>query len=251
MLRTIKYTVYFDSPLMIGSMTTSPGVYDRMTTMDDGLPYVPASSMRGRVKDAIRTFLQDNMEGWKEFELCIGQQATIGHQEDEKLFFCTKNPPCALCRIFGAPGGINRRGFDFSGAYYSADATRQIKDTFGDNMTGYPMLDRRPRNRVDAELRRVKKDHFFMDGVAALMSELHGIIKENQNHFRLYENNESIRKFDYRLLLLGMRLVGELGASRNRGYGKCEIKPDKELNWHNEIEIFINSWMEAHGGIKE
>jgi CRISPR/Cas system CSM-associated protein Csm3 (group 7 of RAMP superfamily) len=245
MLRTIRYSLVFESPLLISSTASLPGVYDRITTLDRGLPYVPASSVRGRVKDAIRSFLRDNCHSWDRFTVCEGQDPPVTDAEREFLY-CPEDNPCTLCRIFGAPGGL-KRGFDFSGAYYSEDAVRHLKVAFGtdvDNLSA-ASLSRRARNRRDDAKRRTREDHLFVDGVAETMAALEGTVRETTTHLRY---DQDTRTFDYRLLLLGLRLTTELGATRNRGYGSCEFHPTDGTDWIKEIQVLLADWGSAQKG---
>ncbi len=262
MLKTINYTIKFDSPLLIGTSASLPGVYDRMTTLDDnGLPYVPASSIRGRIKEAIRSFLRDNATSWHQFAVCEGQDPPIvdsnsdnGHlyykQKKDKTFYHLCRI-CPLCRIFGAPGGL-KQGFAFSGAYYPEDILGIFENTFGtdpDDLTA-ASLTRRVRNKRDENLRRAREDHLFVDGSAEIMASLQGKVRETPAHLCYDLEGLDCRNFDYQLLLLGMRLATELGATRNRGYGSCEFIIAEE-SWLKEIENLIAKWeVERRGGEK-
>lgn len=242
MLNTIRYSLVFKSPLLISNAATLPGVYDRVTTLDEGLPYVPASSIRGRVKDAIRCFLLDNKNDWHQFSLCEGQKVLIGSNTNPD--YCNEMSPCSLCRIFGAPGGL-KRGFDFSGAYYPDEIVEVIESAFGEDDLSAASLVRRTRNKRDDALRRVREDHLFVDGVAEMLADLDGTVRETPVHLRF---DEPTRTFDLRLLLLGLRLTTELGASRNRGYGYCEFRFADAADRMQEIEKLIAEWKAARGG---
>lgn len=235
MLKTIRYSLMFESPLLISSAAAPPGVYDRITTLDNGLPYVPASSVRGRVKDAIRGFLLDNKNDWDRFNLCDGQAVPVG--SDVNVPYCQAEP-CVLCRIFGAPGGP-KRGFEFSGAYYTKSAVEHMKTAFGEDNLSAASLARRARNKRDDHLRRVLKDHLFVDGVAEMMAKLEGVVRETPAHLHF---DGVTQTFDHRLLLLGLRMTTELGTSRNRGYGRCEFHPLDSTDWMQEIEVLIAEW---------
>lgn len=240
---TIDYSLVFESPLLVTSQGAIPGICDRITTTDNnGLPYVPASSIRGRVKDSIRRFLVDNNSGYSEFRVCFGQSVPINSKDTLK--YCSPKSPCALCRIFGSPGAL-RRGFEFSGAHYPESAVLKIRQAFQVGDLTEISLSRRTRNRRDDALRRVSEDHLFVDGVAELFSELNGTIRETPTHMRF---DDDVRKFDYRLLLLGLRLTTELGASRNRGYGQCEFLLS-HAGWEKEVEALIEGWNMACNNI--
>lgn len=248
MLKTISYSIIFESPLLIGSTASLPGTYDRLAALDDqGLPYVPASSVRGRVKDAIRTFLRDNCATWSQFTVCPGQDRPVTRTGDGELPHCTEDAGqtlCPLCRIFGAPGGL-KRGFEFSGAHYPAGVVVSLEMAFGRNPgdLAAASVARRARNKRDEELRRAREDHLFVDGVAEIMASLEGTVRETPAHLAY---DEEIRTLDYQLLLLGLRLTTELGATRNRGYGRCELLPAGD--WVQEVEKLLRAWQRRPGG---
>lgn len=242
MLKQIDYMLRIDAPLLIGSHAALPG-FDRVAMLDmDELPFVPASSIRGRVKGAVRRFLMDNGDSWEEFQVCTGQ---AGSPEGEKGEYCTdmgldpNTPrPCAICRIFGSPGGRNTRGFEFSGAYYSTNDEIALKETFEEELEGFSLI-KRTRNRRDVKLRRAKKDALFFYGPAQFYADLEGRVVETQAHLRF---DDSIRNWDYRLLLLGVRLATELGSSRNRGFGRCSFRFSNNSHWESEIRTFCDQW---------
>jgi hypothetical protein len=142
------------------------------------------------------------------------------------------------------PGGL-KRGFEFSGAYYPDEIVEVIENAFGEDDLSAASLVRRARNKRDDALRRVSEDHLFVDGVAEMLADLEGTVRETPAHLRF---DEATRTFDFRLLLLGLRLTTELGACRNRGYGHCEFRPVDGVDWMKEIETLIAEWKAARGG---
>jgi CRISPR/Cas system CSM-associated protein Csm3 (group 7 of RAMP superfamily) len=241
MLRTIRYALTFQSPLLISSNAAQPGLYDRIATLDnDGFPCVPGSSVRGRVKDAIRGHLEDNQSGWSEFRICEGQ----GAAPEEGAYCDPDGHLCPLCRIFGAPGGKVRRGFDFSGAYYSPADVGTLQKAFKGHDLSDASLSRRARNQRDDALRRAREDYLFTDGVAEIFADLEGVVREMPAHLRFEQDTQT---FDYRLLLLGLRLTSEMGASRNRGYGRCEFRSADTNDWNAEIKALCRQWKTTVG----
>ena len=239
MLKHIDYMLQIDAPLLIGSHATLPG-FDRVATLDiNELPYIPASSIRGRVKGAIRRFLLDNADSWEEFQICNGQAGVSGGDYciDSGL---PKNPDrlCPICRIFGSPGGQNRRGFEFSGAYYGDNDEIAVTTAFDEEMERFSLI-KRTRNRRDRKLRRAKKDALFFFGPAEFYADLEGRVIETNAHLRF---DDVLRTWDYQLVLLGLRLTTELGSSRNRGFGRCTFCFPIHIQWESEIWTFCDQW---------
>lgn len=232
---TMTYTLTLDEPLMINGEVSMPGIYDRVTVLDHGLPYVPATTLSHTIKATLRAFLAENQESWEAFRICRGQNADSTTPGGEA--FCPQTGPhCPLCRIFGSPGGL-RRGFEFTGAYHSKDDVDAMTLAFGEDGLTDASLVRRARNQYDAALRRGREDHLFFDGAADLLADLRGEVWEEGGH---RARSEPSRRFDYRLVLLGLRLTQELGGSRNRGYGACDFRLDGA--WAGEIQALCDEW---------
>lgn len=233
---TIVYELDVSAPLLVGDGVGAGGPFDRLTVMENDLPYIPASSIRGCIKATIARLISDDRGRWDRLRTL----------HTEKYPFCsaTSEWPCPLCRIFGAPGGI-QRGFTFSGAYYSRDARDYVEQVFRSSQAMNVHIERRVRNKIDTRLRRAREDHLFVDGAAVYMSNLCGAIYESPLHAAY---PKEIITLDVSLLLLGLRLTTRLGASRNRGYGRINFILKEPSNWHDQIRSFTDEWQNAIEG---
>jgi hypothetical protein len=231
-LSVIPYGLRFIEPVLIAAGPAF-GRFDRVTALDnDGLPFVPASSIRGRVKDSIRQLLVENERQHPRFWACAGQKGTGTEYCDGAA------ETCPLCRVFGAPGGLSPRGYDFSAATYSPSDRTDMSNVFLARNLASASLNPRPRNKRDDALRRVCEDHFFVDGVAEPYVVLVGEVRERAVHSR-FAGGE--RTFDGVLVTLGLRLTDSLGATRNRGRGECDVEPLTQ-DWQKEIAQLIRDW---------
>jgi len=233
-MRTIKFRIEFSAPFLIASAVTDPGNYDMVPVLTGNLPYVPAGSFQGIVKDAIRSHCSENASSWDGYALCKGQLK--GGNEA----FCkpdTGSNPCPLCRIFGMPGGEVEAGYYFSGVYVESDYADQFKKIAG--LPWDAFLVKRVRNSIDSELRRAAERKLFSSGLANVPVPLTGTISE-EPAYRQYDSK--IADFDYLLILLGLRLITEIGRSQSRGYGECRIIPEEDTDWKRKIEDHISAW---------
>ncbi|MEC4685790.1 MAG: RAMP superfamily CRISPR-associated protein [Nitrospirota bacterium] len=234
-LYNIQYKIEFSSPFIIASSVTDPGKYDMVSLLSDGVPYIPASSVRGRVKASIWQHCYEN-KYWGSYDLCDAQSKGEGK-------YCQPDygkdnfSLCPLCRIFGIPGGEIKRSFDFSGAYVTKPYDQIFKNLF--ESTG-DIYTRRARNSIDPLLRRAREDALFSSGLIDMPVGLVGNILEMPDHKRY---SDDIRYFDYSLALLCLRLITEIGGNRNRGLGQCRVIP--ENGWKSHINKHIADWKNA------
>lgn len=247
MPRTIEYLLRFDSPFLIGSGVAIPGLFDQVSLLSDDLPYVPASSLRGRLRASVRSHCIQNASGWERYRLCPGQ-AGIGE------VFCVPDQTkgdygiCALCRLFGSPGGEVRRGYEFSAARVREDLADLLRELQKAAPEGGLYL-RHARNRRDYLLRKAREDAFFALGVIDPAIELEGTVVEHLMHLRY---DQVTQEFDRGLLLLGLRLITELGGGRNRGYGRCRFLPKEDASlWDQPIRTHVKEWREARSSVSQ
>ncbi|MCD6101025.1 MAG: hypothetical protein J7K33_10645 [Candidatus Marinimicrobia bacterium] len=238
----IKYRITFESPFIIASGVSGIAGFDQVSVLSRNLPFIPPSSIRGRVKQAIREHCMENST-WRKYELCKGQ--LLG----EEGTYCIPEPSkgdfgiCVLCRIFGIPGGEVQKGFDFSGAYLTEAMSELLEKVYEGRPLGAPYI-RHRRSRRDYLLRRAMEDALFSLGLAKPFP-FGASVFETSFHLRY---DDETRNFDYAVLLLGLRLVTEIGGGRNRGYGRCRFEIDEPKDWKVLIQEHINQWKYARGG---
>ncbi len=228
----IRYRLEFESHFVISSAVSQRGMFDITTVTDpDDLPYIPPSTIKGRIRASLQEFCSSNII---KYPLCS--------QHSLKNSTLKPSSVCPLCRIFGAPGGELIRGFFFSGAYIPEKDREVFKRMFED--TDEVFLYKRTRNQIDRQLRRAREDALFSVGAATKVNTFEGEVVEEITHYSI---DGSLRESDLALILTGMRLITEMGLSKNRGFGRCRFTPFEILpsntTWQDIILKYINSYM--------
>jgi len=227
----IRYRLEFESPFVISSAVSETGKYDIATVLDpDGLPYIPPSTIRGRIKASLQEFCTINDT---RYTLC-----SLHKLKNNKSPLPSYD--CPLCRVFGAPGGEIMRGFFFSGAYVP-ETNREIIKRINEDLQGASLY-KRTRNQIDRQLRRAREDALFSVGAGNAFYFFEGAVLEEPLHQGI---DNHLRESDLALIMTGMRLITEMGLSKNRGLGRCrfiplEIVPDGS-RWQDIIHQYINS----------
>jgi len=231
-LYKIRYRLEFETPFVISSPVSEAGKYDIVTQQDtDGLPFIPPSTVRGRIKASLQEFCTIYNS---KYAICRVHTLNDG----------ALNPSihCPLCRIFGAPGGELTRGFFFSGAYVPEEE-REIITKMEKDIPGTALY-KRTRNRINRELRRAEEDALFSVGAGQSLLFFEGEVVEEPHHQSI---DPALREADLSLILTGMRLITEMGLSKNRGFGRCRFTPLKiehvDRNWQDVINKYINSYL--------
>lgn len=231
-IESFGYTIKFASPFIISAAVSDPA-YDTVSLLSDGVPFIPSSTFGKKLKAVIRNHCCENAATWNKYKLCSGQ---LTHHDRRKYCPDDSIPEriCPLCRIFGSPGGLHKSGFDFESARMEKPWYTLFKN-LTDKYTS------RARNRIDPSLRRATEDALFFAGLADVPVPLKGKIEELNTHT---DYSNEIRTFDLSLILLGIRLVTEIGGSINRGHGECTVEPEG-IDWKAYITNHVNAWKRA------
>ncbi|MBI4650852.1 hypothetical protein HY745_06125 [Candidatus Desantisbacteria bacterium] len=243
--KDIKYELLFNSPFIIASSVIDSGNYDMVSVLSNGVPYIPGSSIRGRIKAAIR---QHCVENDKTYKVSFDEYNHIcDAQKTGKGKFCENiKKSCPLCRIFGIPGSEITRGYDFSGAYIN-ETNEELFEKINKN-SPEAIYQKRTRNKINPLLKRSEEDALFTAGMVDLPLPFEGNIIEIASYNKNVD--DKIKKIDRVLILLAMRLVTNIGGNRNRGSGQCRFNPlDKD--WEVDINTHIEIWKSKRNIINE
>ncbi|HEX7840010.1 MAG TPA: RAMP superfamily CRISPR-associated protein, partial [Kofleriaceae bacterium] len=196
-------------PLVGGAATTPQGFHASHAELPDGRPYIPATALRGALREALEAVLR----GTGEHRACAGGDGIDPERTDtgvpvRRCDLGIDGAPCLACRLFGtrrAAIGANERAF--SGL------------VLGDAMpVGEPRWTTRPsvalarasRSASDKQLvfQRVPE----ADGGAPLTFTAHGRVSD-----------ESLSRY----LEAATRATTHVGSGRSRGLARVEL----ELAW--------------------
>jgi len=225
----------------------SRGLLDRTTRRNArGEVYLPASTIKGRVRDACERLAR----------LYISNDEKLhGCQPPDPMNMCRGNDPCVICRIFGSAYVGERLFFE--------DAT--LRSDLGEIYD--PVDQSHPRTRVKLNRRKgiAEAGHLFsaeyVEPQLVFRTQVMGNLPltflvggvERADLEKAYEAYELI------LLVAGIRSVKELGGDKSAGFGACEmafasdiqlrLKPEEELKPVSPTDLIADwlEWLEYYG----
>ena len=229
----IHYKLRIFGDLHVGSGTGLPGVIDGFVVRDqDGFPQVPASQVKGIVRDNCAQLLK-YLGRWS--AICKGQkswyemtQLMRGVQAQD---FCGMQGRelCVMCAIFGSPATPG--GWWFSPATYSEDYRRIVKDADPSGQLGLARGDMSvsAHASINPETRRAQEDHLFNLEVVR--------VEDSQT---LEGHIEPLTWDQPASAVGGNELLGwltgavlftrRLGGRRRRGWGRCRFDLSEPVN---------------------
>lgn len=208
----LSVEVELASPLHIGSETRQNSDAARPLMKDKhGLPYIPATSIKGRLRHEVEKLLQATGS-----TVCAAPTPQLMCQPVDGVSFCP------VCQLFGAPWRESPLRF-----------SELVLQTKGDA---------RPANTQSrfgirvGRVRRVVQDKFLFG------TELYepGIPWRFTGHIVYSGNNLS----DLAPLLLAAKAVTSMGSSRSRGLGWCSVTivPEEAI----DLSALWSEWRENH-----
>lgn len=224
----LQFTITLPGTMAIGSGFPS-GQIDRTVVQDlNGLPYIPASTLKGRVRDMAERLA-----------------VTLGHDDicngPHPDFMCPargrQNKPCLICRTFGAIGRSSLSG-----------------------ETGLIWRDAQACDEQQAEIkieRQQEAGDFFYARTQVQLSRPRGIALA-KHLFTVQNTVENLRfrgrirgwqqkasgasgKFPEELILLcaSLKLLNFVGGSKSRGAGRCVLTLDQNIKI-DEKDVPVN-----------
>lgn len=226
---TFKITVHMSSDWHVGTGTGRGEIDSEVQRDTDGLPYLPAKSLTGILRDGceqVALALDGGNErgiwhNWVNF--LLGDQPNSLNpgkfpEDREKL---EKEPYPAVVSI--------------RSAHFSSNLRNALK--------ARPMLKSeiafiKPSVAIDPERGSAKPEALRFEEVVRMGAVL---TSESSLDFSGYQNiTEDQKKVAYALLIAGAKMIERLGGKRRRGNGTCEItliddaKPNEWLQWLKE-----------------
>lgn len=202
----IDFTLQTVTPYHIGSGFRAGGILDNgLVKEGDGLPYIPASSIKGR----LRYFAK---------QLCsiidvAGDTAQALCNTAERRHYCypadkvraSGLSPCLICRLFGSPA--------FPGSLLFQDATLALLKDNQDLLTS-----ERAGVMINRTTRTAKTGHLFFTetGIDGLLfsSQIEGEVV-------ILDENESPPK-ELTILVSALKMLDHIGGQRSRGLGRLQ-----------------------------
>lgn len=219
----LHFPIVLEGPLAIWSGFRRGQIQRTVMRGAHGLPFIPASTLKGRVRDAAERLAQ-----------------TLSHQicgAPDPDLMCGNGASCLVCRTFGSPG-------------ISA-------------LSGHTGLIWRDAKLIDeqGEIKREEAEALYYARTQVQLSRLRGTAQE-QHLFTSETTLENLRfggrirgwlptvtrtagKFPEELVLLcsALRLLTFVGGGKSRGTGLCSIALPSELKL-NDVPTPINDILE-------
>ena len=222
---SIEYHVVFEEPWRIGSGEAAGSSLDSTVRKDpDGLPFVPGTTLRGIVGEALR-----ELAHLLDVPVCDGTLLRQGGELGKLCGVHGSETPCIACLLVGSP---HRPGV-------VSWEPAQLQDPDGDPdrdlariAAAIPGHLTRHRNRtaIDPQKGRAEDDHLFT-------------LEESRGRLSLQARldlEKPLTRDQLALLLGALRHVRELGGSRRRGLGACRLHIDT-----SSFEPAFDSWTQA------
>lgn len=223
-------TITMKSDWHVGS-GSGRGEIDSIVQRDaDGLPYIPAKSLTGILRDGCEQVAQA-LDG-----------GSSGKWNNWVNFLFGDQPALAK-------GAIETEPRPASLSIQSAHLDTKLRDALSEK----PKLQQaiafiKPGVSIDGETGSAKPDFLRFEEVVRMDAVLSADFELNFSETTSIKDPaelQTVQQVCYALLIAGAKMVDRLGGKRRRGVGTCEIKvDDKEQNWLK--------WLETnHAGIKE
>ncbi|MFO0878141.1 MAG: RAMP superfamily CRISPR-associated protein [Gemmataceae bacterium] len=210
----------------VGSGMGRPGSVDRLVTRDaDGLPFVPAKTLRGIWRDACERLargLDNGLDGrWSSLvDRVFGSQPALGAHGPTRLHHDPAAKPIESA-LMVRPVRL------------SPELRQRVR---GQGALIEAMTFVKPGVRIDRRSGRAQTDFLRFEEMAR-----GGTVLEAVCSIHLPPASEELREAVSALLLAGTRLVERLGGKRRRGAGRCELVVLNHAADHKVI-----TWLEHH-----
>lgn len=216
-MTVIDFTIKFTSNFRLATGMTGPRGADDGIVRRNGMPVVPGDRLGALVKDRC-----ESIAALVGLRVCAGEAGGQKiHEGIPRSGLCDADglPACALCRIFGAPGGR-------SAGYRFGEAAPLDRDTYWRTVTAASLEIALPHHRgqvithvsIDSDKGRAIPRALYSAEEGARGMAFAGSAVEVP---RAADEVERLQELG--LLVSGLRWLRRAGASRNRGAGSCEI----------------------------
>jgi CRISPR/Cas system CSM-associated protein Csm3 (group 7 of RAMP superfamily) len=194
-----------DGPLAVNTGFRRGLIHRTVERDADGLAYIPASSLKGRVRRACEQVA-------RKFGLHVCHAP-------RPVGMCSAHTPkpCLVCRVFGTPG----RGSELR--WQDARLVKEYRDLFaGDEARRQAQVYRRTQVQLSRRLGTATPDRLFTSEFTVENLRFESAITGWLDVTPI-AGEDATGGYELLLLLAGMQLVNTLGSGSSRGAGHCKI----------------------------
>lgn len=240
----LELSIALDGALAVGTGFRRGLVQRTIERNGEDLLYIPASSLKGRTRDAaeqlaVQLELKNVCHAPRGEKMCSIKKGQ-NKKDEYKL--------CLVCRTFGTPGLSSRTGH--TGLRWSdAQLPKEYQDLFANSHTA------QVRTRTQAQLSRSR-------GVALEERLFTSEMSIDNLSFKFGISGwmettpiagDEVLSYELMLLVAALKMVPSLGGGRSRGNGRCTINVDAILvNQHSvTFEEVIENLELLHDYVQE
>lgn len=205
----LKLAVSLDGPLAVGTGFRRGLVQRTIERNGEGLLYIPASTLKGRTRDAAEQLVVQ-LELKNICHAPRGDYMCSINRGEKKL--------CLVCRTFGTPGLSSRTGH--TGLRWSdAQLQDEYRKIFANSHSA------QVRTRTQAQMSRVRgvtlEERLFTSEMStenlSLTFTITGCLATTPIA------GDEVLSYELMLLVAALKMVPSLGGGRSRGNGRCTI----------------------------
>lgn len=245
----VNLTIEMLSDFHLGSgFGLAKSIDDRFVKDENGQPYLPGSTVKAIIRDAVERLLA--LEPLLGVEICSGKlretsKIGLGKKGRDLEYLCGVRPlqvetnpskfkpidwRCPMCRVFGTPYTPGSFAFgsaflpakdDQNNTYLQSRLSKKTKSTDAFVRASTPTSLVTTYNRIDRLTGRAEDEKLFSFELAANKTIFEASITEL--HF---PGDSQARLQNWLLLAAGCAYVEELGKRRRRGLGRCHFQFD-------------------------
>ncbi|MGM0369557.1 MAG: RAMP superfamily CRISPR-associated protein [Bacillota bacterium] len=216
----INWTVEieFTAPFHIGSGLAQGKLVDALVVADkNGLPYVPGSSVKGRVKSYFNQLLTTISNSDEKIRTLDNNDYLTCSNQDKICKNVNQQNNCLTCRVFGS--GFTPGQLIFSDCKLADEELIEfIKENGGIDEFKDHLKPVRNGNRVNRRLKTTEPGALFnyqqVNSQYKYQGEISGKVSLNDQELKILKHS--------------IELITHLGAKNSRGLGRCNVSIREE-----------------------
>ncbi|MCR4407439.1 MAG: RAMP superfamily CRISPR-associated protein [Anaerolineae bacterium] len=202
--------IEMDGPLALNTGFRRGLIHRTVERDADGLAYIPASSLKGRVRRACEQVARQS-------------GLRVCHAPRPGGMCSAHEQACLVCRVFGSPG----RGSELH--WQDARLAQDYRSVFsGDEANREAQFYARTQVQLSRGLGTAAPDRLFTSEFTVENLEFRSAITGWLDVTPI-AGDDTTGGYELLLLLAGLRLVNTLGSGSSRGSGHCVIRPPEQI----------------------